>query len=335
MAFGLLFFAIVLASIASGQLYYRRASVHGPYAVPNGRSLHRRIVPRGGGAPLAFAVLIGLGFVYMHGDLSRGEAMIFLVGGGAMAAAGYADDLHEIRPRYRILIQISAILWMAGWLEEPLGLDLGRHLEWPKIITLIIAGLWFLNLYNFIDGIDAMASSATIYAGLTMGTILAIQKEYVLTCMLGLVVASTIGFLKFNWPPAKMFLGDAGTSFLSYMFLGVTVLGTCKGSINVWTWLTIFAIYFTDTTVTTSIRFLKFRTLFYRPHRSHAYQNLARVWDSHRKVVMLICAVNLLWVLPLTVAGLFQPDAAYIYCGIVYVPLTAWAIRYGPLFEDK
>ena len=329
---------VFVTSVLACYVYLKVASRYGPYAIPNFRSLHRTVIPRGGGLAVAVAVLAGIVAWHFYQHLSFAELMIFLVGGGVSALAGFADDRLDIRPRYRLAIQLLAIIWLCVWTGGLPALDLGfakLQLGWVGTLLVIIAFMWFYNLYNFIDGIDGMASSATTFIGITMATIMFIEHEFVLALILAMLTIGSVGFLLFNWPPARMFMGESGTSFISYMLSAVILVSLSRNVISIWIWLIVFGCYFSDTTITTFIRALRFGRSFYLPHRSHAYQNLARIWNSHLKVVLIVLGIDLLWLIPFTWVAREYKAYGIIAAVAAYTPLVFLALKYGPLFEDK
>ena len=167
-----------------------------------------------------------------------------------------------------------------------------------------------------------------------MGIILWLAQQHVLAVILGLLAVSNAGFLPFNWSPARMFMGDAGSSFISYVLSAVVVQSLWTDASLMWAWLVVCAYYICDTTLTTIVRALKVPN-WYRPHRSHAYQNLARIWDNHRKVVLLVLAINVIWLTPLLLLVLKNRLYAATVTAVAYTPLVFFNLRYGPLFENK
>ena len=337
MEFVILSATVLLLSIASSIAYYKLASVYGPYAVPNFRSLHQKVIPRGAGLAVAFTALLGYLYLYFDHGLTVSQVMVYVVGGVVVAAMGAADDRLDISARYRMPFQFLMAGWICYWLRGLAPIDLGFavvDLGYFGHVALFVSLIWFYNIYNFIDGIDGMASSATIFICGAIGAVLFFQQAPVLGLILTLLGVSSAGFLVFNWPPARMFLGDTGSSFMGYILSAVFVESLWHNAAGLWSWLIIGGFYFTDTTLTTTVRILTVPG-WYRPHRSHAYQNLARVWNSHRKVVLLVMAINILWVIPLLLLALKYEAWAIGVTVLVYVPLIALCLKYGPLFANK
>lgn len=199
---------------------------------------------------------------------------------------------------------------------------------------MVCAVVWFYNLFNFVDGTDGMATVATAFISLTMGVVLWIKDQSDLVPVLGLIAVSNLGFLRYNWPPARMFMGDAGTSFVAYVLSALMWISISRDSSTLWLWLTTCTAYFADTTTTTVTRLLTVRN-WYAAHRSHAYQNLARIWDSHLRILRAVLAIDLLWVVPLVGMVVLFPSRAPLLTALAYLPVIAACYRYGPRFENK
>lgn len=327
--------AFGLASLACF-VYLRFALVHGPIAVPNHRSLHQEPIPKGAGVAVALASLICLGALAVSGRLDWRSVNLFVVGGFAVTLAGVADDRLDIPPRFRLVVQLVSIGWICAWLGGVPPLYFGAtsfRLGLLGLALLVAACTWFFNLYNFVDGTDGMAGSATAFIGGTMSVVMVVARQYDLAAVLAVVAAASIGFLCFNWPPARIFMGEAGTAFISYIFVAVILVSLSREAVSLWIWLIVFAFYFSDTTVTTMIRAFTVPR-FYRGHRSHAYQNLARKWESHLRILTLVLAIDLLWVAPAVAIALHRPDIAGFVTAVVYAPLVLFALKFGPLHAD-
>jgi Fuc2NAc and GlcNAc transferase len=337
MTYLVLLIAVLIFSAGASVVYLRLGRKYGPYAKPNFRSLHERATLRGGGIAIAVSALAGCLYLYAKGDLSFAQLMVYVLGGTIVAAVGVLDDRWDIPARYRLPFQVLAAGWVCFWLKGLPSLDLGFatvSLGWLGHVGLLVACVWFFNLYNFIDGIDGMASSAAIFICSAMGIILWLAQQHVLAAILGLLAVSNAGFLVFNWTPAKMFMGEAGSSFISYVLAAVLVQSLWTDASLLWAWLMVCAYYICDTSLTNLVRALTLPK-WYQPHRSHAYQNLARVWNDHRKVVWLVLAIDAIWLIPLLFVMLHNKSYAVIIVAVAYAPLVLFNLRYGPRFENK
>ena len=334
--FWLLSFALAVSLLCSYG-YLKFARKHGPYATPNFRSLHSKVVPRGGGLALAAATVAACVAAYGAGLLQWCQLLVYGVGGVVVTLMGAADDRLDLKARYRMPFQCLSAAWVCYSFGGLAPLDMGfGFVDWGLAghVALIVALVWFYNLYNFIDGIDGMASTATIFICTTMGVVLWMRGQPALAGVLGILGFASAGFLVFNLPPAKMFLGDAGSSLIGYILSAVVVESLWSGPANLWSWLIVGCCYFADTTLTMLVRLLKVPG-WYRPHRSHAYQNLARVWNSHRRVLLLVMAINFLWLLPLLVVSLHFASWAIGLTVLAYIPIAIICLKYGPLYANK
>jgi Fuc2NAc and GlcNAc transferase len=143
-----------------------------------------------------------------------------------------------------------------------------------------------------------------------------------------LLAASCCGFLLWNWPPARIFMGDVGSGYLGYV-IGVLVLALARENAGaVWTWLILGGVFFVDATVTLIRRAARGETVF-EAHRSHAYQWLCRRWGRHMRVTLGVTLVNLLWLLPCAVATIALPKYAMWIAFVALLPLVAVALVSG------
>jgi Fuc2NAc and GlcNAc transferase len=131
-----------------------------------------------------------------------------------------------------------------------------------------------------------------------------------------------------------MFMGDAGSIFLGYVFAGLILVTLATGDVTLWAWIAILSYYLADTTTTFLCRlFLVPR--WWRSHRSHAYQNLARVTGSHARVTYGVLLFDVCWALPLAIAATLHPRWAPLAAGLALLPAVGWALRYGPLLSPE
>jgi len=145
----------------------------------------------------------------------------------------------------------------------------------------------------------------------------------------GLVFAAACGgFLVWNWPPARIFLGDVGSGYLGFMVVALAVAATRDNPAALWVWLILGGAFFVDATVTLVRRTLRNERV-HEAHRAHAYQWLARRWRSHLRVTLTVQAVNLLWLLPCALLATLYPGAAAGMVIMALIPVVALAIAAG------
>jgi Fuc2NAc and GlcNAc transferase len=210
-------------------------------------------------------------------------------------------------------LSVFGYQWPSGWLLSGLYL---------------IALVWLLNLFNFMDGIDGIAGVQAVTALSGAALILWSAGSSYWPIILLALSASILGFLVFNWAPAKIFMGDAGSSFLGFMLGALALITSATGLINLWGWLILLAIFIGDSTLTL-LRRVKSGDKLYEAHRSHAYQILSRKWGSHMPVTLLVLCVNLIWLLPLAWAASVWPAEGILFCLLAYLPLLWFMYRVG------
>jgi len=300
--------------------------------VPNARSSHIAPTPRGGGvAIVAFTLGIAMINLALHQG-PPGASMIWIVGGGVIAIAGALDDIRGLSVIARITTHfaVAALLLVTCGglpaLPAPHGnIDLGA-LGWVLGGAAIV---WSINLFNFMDGTDGLAAAQAIFV-FGAAVLLLAGDGAMATSDLPLLAAAaaSAGFLVWNFPPAKIFMGDVGSGFLGFAVAAGAVLTAGHGPISLWTWLVLNGSFLADATTTLVTRLLRGQR-GYEAHRSHAYQQLARKWKSHLAVLGTYCAVNLVWCLPWAVATVRFPNLGVYLMIAALVPLCLLATAAG------
>ena len=315
-------------------LYTRVANRYGIIAKMNARTLHERIVPRGGGSVFALVFCLALAAWWALGGVSTLVVLAFALGGAAAGTVGFLDDVLELRAGRKLLLHLLLGAWLMAVLWKPLyagALEgLPPALRIAVIAALLFVPVWLINLYNFIDGIDGLAVSAGVLISSTAVAVLVMtggSRE--LTFVAALLAACALSFLFWNLPPAHVFMGDAGSIFLGYSFAALILTTVVGGQISAWTWIAIMAYYLADTTTTTLCRMVLVKR-WYGGHRSHAYQNLARIHRSHARVTYGIVAYQLLWAIPLAFWSALQPRWGVLAAALAVTPAVLWTLRYGP-----
>jgi UDP-N-acetylmuramyl pentapeptide phosphotransferase/UDP-N-acetylglucosamine-1-phosphate transferase len=261
-----------------------RAARWGLVDRPNPRSSHRGVVPRAAG--LALLAAIGSALAVLPASWwRRGPTAVFLLGALALAAVGLCDDRWGVRPAIRLGAQLAvaaAFLACAGSLEHlplPPPLDLALGGLGPLASVLWIMGV--VNFYNFMDGIDGLAGLQAVVTG---GGIAVAAFDPVSSCLGAAVAGAGAGFLVFNWAPASIFLGDAGSSVLGYTLAVLPFLaaremrGPAVGLVTLSLWF-----FLADATWTLLRRAVRGARLL-EGHREHLYQRLVITGLSHARV---------------------------------------------------
>ena len=299
--------------------------------IPNERSSHSLPTPRGGGLAIVICFLVVLAALAFLKTFPFQLLSGFFSAGAATALLGFLDDHGHIAARWRLLGHFSGaaiLLWSLGGLPLLTVFGVEVDLAWFSGLLGIIFLVWILNLYNFMDGIDGIASveAMTVCIG---GAMLAWLTGNVVGMILPLFLAAAVGgFLLWNFPPAKIFMGDAGSGFLGLMLGGLAIYSAWIEPQLFWCWLILLGVFIVDATLTLLHRLVRGEKV-YEAHRSHAYQYASRRFGSHKKVTLMVLAINMLWLLPVaTLAALNIWDAALLTI-IAYSPLVVLALYFN------
>jgi Fuc2NAc and GlcNAc transferase len=338
MSFTLLLILTVLAACAGAACINRNASRLRLIEVPNHRSSHIYPKSSGGGIAIALAGSIAAGWL----AIGKGfEPFTILILALLLAGVGLWDDIQSLPVKLRFGIQIlvgGALLWVYG-VPPILVIDLFQSsmgslvLQDELLLVLImLTGLWWINLFNFMDGIDGIAGAQAVFmlaSAAGLGVLLFPETVSSMTWHWMLIIMSaTFGFLILNWPPARIFMGDAGSTYLGFMIFALAMISVREGWLDYPAWLILGALFISDTTITLLRRMLA-RERWFEAHRTHAYQRLEQRLNSHLLVTLLAIAINVLWLLPLTWMSLVQPQFAWHYVAIAYTPLLVGVVKLG------
>lgn len=290
---------------------------------PNERSSHQVPTPRGGGVSIVVIFLLGLGILGVTQIIPLSFALAIGVGSAVVALIGWLDDHSHVPAHWRALVHFVAALWVLFWLPGAFGLDsYSAYVTVAGIFLAAITVVWFTNLYNFMDGIDGLAGSQAVCASLASGVLLWLSGATGLAVVSLLLCAASAGFLVWNWPPAKIFMGDVGSGFLGFLFGVFAVASESSGGLAWGTWLILLAVFVSDATFTLLRRVLKGER-WYTAHRSHAYQKLIQVGFTHQQVTGGFVGVNVLLLWPVAWLSWRYPENVWLYVSAVFFILSA------------
>lgn len=308
------------------------ALAHGMMDVPNQRSSHVTPTPRGGGVAIVVAASIAAIALEIGGILPPATLLTLLVGGAAVAVVGFFDDRIGLSPRVRFSVHLAAAAVAMYWMGGLPPIQVANHtisLGWGGYVLGILGIGWSLNLFNFMDGIDGIAASEATFMTLAGAAIAFATGVDGASSALAIVVgAACIGFLIWNWPPAKIFMGDAGSGYVGYVLAVLALQAGRESAVGLLVWLILGGVFFVDATVTLARRLVR-RERLHQAHRSHAYQWLARRWGSHQRVTLLVWAVNVLWLLPLACWAALHPEWAAWITLVALIPIVVGVFAAG------
>jgi Fuc2NAc and GlcNAc transferase len=322
---------LVIAASMTG-IVRKLALAHGILDVPNARSSHQNPTPRGGGVAIVLASIFGWLALAIAGRVPPNLTLALLGGGIAVATVGYLDDRRKLSVWVRLVVHFVAAIWALAWLGGLPDVRVGNQVVSLGVSGDVLATLgivWALNLFNFMDGIDGIAASEAVFvacAGALVGAVSALAQG---TSAAALVFAAACaGFLGWNWPPARIFMGDVGSGFIGYSIAVLAISAARDHSTGLVTWLLLGGVFFIDASVTL-VRRLTRHERVHEAHRSHAYQHLARRWGSHRAVTLGVIAIDLLWLLPCALLATSFPEYSLWVLALGLVPLVLLALICG------
>lgn len=298
--------------------------------IPNHRSSHVAPTPRGGGVVFVVIFLLVAMYLGLSRNIGFWDSLGFIGAGSSVALLGYIDDHVQIKPIWRLLGHFIASAFALFCLSGMHSISL---LGWVFSDPILLNGfalfylVWFLNLYNFMDGIDGIAAIETITICLG-GVILYALHGNDSLMMLPLVLTAVVaGFLCLNFPPARIFMGDAGSGFLGLIIGMFTIQAGNVDNQFFWSWLILSGVFIVDATFTLFRRCFS-RSKVYEAHRSHAYQHATDLLNSHFYVTFGVLAINVLWLLPLALLVSYGHLDGILGLLIAYLPLIILAFQF-------
>jgi Fuc2NAc and GlcNAc transferase len=297
---------------------------------PSPRGSHERpTLSRGG---IAFVVFLsGTLPLSLLGTLAFMDLVVMMLAGLAIAIVGFLDDANPLPVLPRLLVQLLASSVSTFFLWDLFSGDDWWPQYLPPLlvaVSLVLLWVWFINFFNFMDGIDGIASSETLFIGLVGAWLCTAAGQLELASAWALLGGSALGFLVWNAPPAKIFMGDVGSGFLGFLVGCLLLLSVDAGVLSPWVALLLVIAFMGDATVTLLRRMLRGER-WYEGHRQHAYQHLAIRWGSHGKVTLAYTAFNVLAVVPAVWLANRYPDWAMWIVGVVAVIVMAICLLAG------
>jgi len=319
---------IILLAFICSLLLTRSLSTPGTWFYildhPNERSLHDSPTPRAGGLAIIIAIAVFLGFLSVTTDFRLSGIFWLAIASVLVAVVSYIDDHMSLPFLLRLIVQTTAagLLIYGGFSISDIQFP-GFLLELPDLVSYLITGLfivWMTNLYNFMDGMDGFAGGMTVIGFGTLALVgwLAGNDDFMLVNIV--IAAATAGFLVFNFPPARIFMGDVGSSFLGFLVAGNSIWASKLEILPLWFSILIFSPFIVDATVTLLRRLINGEKIW-EAHKTHFYQILAQSGWGHKRTVlweyglMLLCAMS-------AVFALGQP------LWVHWVIITFWIIAY-------
>ncbi|MEK4424115.1 glycosyltransferase family 4 protein [Solibacillus sp. FSL K6-1523] len=285
-----------LASILLTPLVKRLAIRIGAVDAPNYRKVHARIMPRLGGLAIYGAFMIGIILLKVVTDFQSPYLYAILIAASIIVLTGVIDDMRELSAKAKLLGQIVAacIVVFAGGIHiELVNLPFGGVLSfgWLGIPLTIIWIVGITNAINLIDGLDGLAAGVSTIALITMAATAMLLGDGIVIAMASILAAATIGFLFFNFHPAKIFMGDTGALFLGFMISVIALLGFKNVTVIAFVIPVIMLGVPISDTFFAIVRRFRMKQKWSDPDKSHLHHRLLDLGFSHRQTVLLIYAM--------------------------------------------
>ena len=282
--------ALVVSMLLTGAFTHPGSRMH-ILDHPNERSLHTTPTPRTGGVAIVIGILAGGIILFFVSGVGFARELRWLGGLAALiASVSYLDDRRHIPVGYRLTAHTvaSVMLGIAGLTVGSLSLPGIAHAipAWLAGILTVLFGVWVINLYNFMDGMDGFAGGMTVFGFGTLASLGWWGGDHNFAAVNLIIAGSAAGFLVFNFPAAKIFMGDTGSSTLGFLAAGMALWGNATGLVPLWISVLVFLPFIVDATVTLLRRLIR-REKVWQAHKSHYYQRLVQAGWGHRKTVLV------------------------------------------------
>lgn len=256
-------------------------------SIPNERSLHSRPVPVGGGLAIVITWYVGITILYFSGVVER-NLYLALMSGIILTIVSFIDDVISIKPVIRLFFHfVTAIIAfiLLGGLRQFIMPEMHFDYRFITYPMAVIGIVWFINLFNFMDGVDGFASTEAIIVCLVMFFLTGSIINVVL-------IACIAGFLFWNWPKAKIFMGDVGSIQLGFILVVLGIYSHNSYQFSILNWMMITSPFWFDATLTLFRRWRNRENLG-QAHKKHAYQRIVQSGFSHLQVNISLVIINI------------------------------------------
>lgn len=293
--------SLILLSFIMTFVIIRVALKHKILDVPNERSSHIVPTPRGGGLAIVVSWFIGI-TVMRCLDLIESNLYFALISGILLAIVSLIDDVLSLSPYIRLLTQILTALislWFLKGITEVTFAGLSIDSKFILYPIVLIGIVWFINLFNFLDGIDGYASLEAIVVAIAIYLFTGSIINLILIC-------SITGFLIWNWPKARIFMGDIGSTQLGFILVTLGIYFHNSSQLSIIHWIMLSSLFWFDATLTLFRRW-KNREKLSVAHRKHAYQRAVQSGFSHLKTILFSVGINIV-IIGLVIIVRKQPE---------------------------
>jgi len=321
----IIFLAVTLTSYFACKYLVYFSHKHSILDETTQRSSHSHPTPRIGGVSFTLLILLTINiFFYFGSQLHKDFYLALVIPTFLVATISVVDDLRKGISR---IVRLSAHLIASVLALSLIGLAPNTAHALIIFCVSVIAIAWFINLFNFMDGIDGIAATEAIFiiGALAGYSFFADESHWgVLQLM---ILAPILGFAVINWQPARIFMGDIGSTFLGVLIPILLIVSTQLNLLTVWSAIILTSSFLMDSTWTLLTRFTTGQK-WYEPHRSHLYQIMSRKMGSHWKVSILNLLLNMIWTLPISIAATILPNFGQLFTLLALLPIFVLCIMH-------
>lgn len=303
---------------------------HAVLDIPNERSSHQQPTPRGGG--LAFVIIFCFALLTGHywQLIASNFTFACLIACLLVALLGFIDDKKGLPALFRLTGHFAAAaiaLSLIGDLPVNVFFNATSSNKAIVCVFLLFYLVWLLNLFNFMDGIDGLAASEALFSCIAAALLYYFQGNLGIIYLPMSLALAVAGFLWWNFPPAKIFMGDVGSGFLGFLLGLLALQASLINPLYFWSWIILLGVFIVDATLTLIARGFRGAPVW-QAHCHHAYQHAARYYKSHRQVTAAVWIINIVWLFPwafVVSQGIVSPLLAVMSA---FLPLILLAIRF-------
>jgi len=293
----------------------------GMISQPGERQSHEVATPTGGGLGLVFSVVVTSIALHFMLPLPGFWWQSMLPGVLLLAFIGWRDDKQPVSSIVRLLVQLAVSVWLLSFVGFQFSLS-----DAGLFVCALLAMVWMMNLYNFMDGSNGMAGFQGVFAGMILAVLFYTGGQYAMGLLSLAVAAACAGFLPLNFPQARVFMGDVASVPLGFVFASLAVFGIHTGVMDITVAILIMSVFIVDSTLTLLARVFRGER-WYTAHAQHIYQRLIVQGWSHRQVLVIYQFINMVLVLPAIVLATIYPQYAIVTAGLALLILGAcWYI---------
>lgn len=290
--------------------------------VPNERSSHIAPTPRGGGAGIVFAYVISTVIFGIFFEVPLNLLITVSLPSIFVALVGFWDDHGDLSPKTRLICHFSAA-FLFLYLVPKTGLYDEFHWSVTLVMFVLISFyfVWLLNLYNFMDGINGIASLEGVSVFFAIGVLSLLDGSIYMSVLAFILGAACFGFTVWNFPKAKLFMGDGGSGFLGIVIASIACFALASDPKYFWIVNIMLGVFIVDSTLTLFGRIYRKENVT-KAHKLHAYQIASRKYQSHTLVTCIVFAINIFWLFPICFAVSASLINGFIATLIAWTPIA-------------